>query len=198
VAGLAGLFYGLAGQWAFVNGAAILILAQLYSWKPIRLKALPVVDVVSHILMLSGLLLLAAYMAYDPSPTEALTVATSVTLMSAYGQLYNQLRDFEADQAAGLRNTASFLGQQLTIWLSYACVGVAALTLAWAILVEQIFPFWLAGVVIVVAPAVLFISRGRDMRGDTAAGVQGDAQVQFLVIANLVLLAWLGVALVQG
>ncbi|HLA44719.1 MAG TPA: UbiA family prenyltransferase, partial [Aggregatilineales bacterium] len=99
---LALILYTLSGAYALYAGFIILDLGHLYSWKPIRLKALPVLDIVSHVLMLSALLLLAAYFVYDTAPGEVWLLVVSMTLISAYGQLYNQLRDFEADRAAGL------------------------------------------------------------------------------------------------
>src|SRR5262245_2351198 len=62
------VLYGLAGIWPFIIGVLTLALSHCYSWKPIRLKAWPVTDIVSHSLMLSGLLFLAGYFAYGTEP----------------------------------------------------------------------------------------------------------------------------------
>ncbi|MBI5957294.1 MAG: hypothetical protein HY866_01070 [Chloroflexi bacterium] len=85
----------------------------------VRLKTLPVVDVISHLLMLSSLLFLAGYYAYNAEPGPAWWAAAGVGLISAYGQLYNQLRDFDLDRAAGLFNTSCFLGRQNTQRVMY-------------------------------------------------------------------------------
>ena len=60
--------YALGGVWVLVIGLATLLLSHLYSWRPVRLKAWPVTDIVSHSLMLSGLLLLAGYFIYHTQP----------------------------------------------------------------------------------------------------------------------------------
>src|SRR5215510_402086 len=103
VAAITLILYALGGLWPLIIGIVTLLLSHLYSWRPVRLKAWPVTDIVSHSLMLSGLLLLAGYYIYDYEPGIVWFVAAAVTLVSVYGQLYNQLRDFENDKAAGLR-----------------------------------------------------------------------------------------------
>jgi 4-hydroxybenzoate polyprenyltransferase len=189
-AGLALAAYALAGRAALWVGGLTLLLGHLYSWKPIRLKALPILDVLSHVLMLSALLLLASYLIYDPAPRQVWLLVGGVTLFSAYGQLYNQLRDYEADQAAHLKNTAHFLGKTGTQWAAYASIGTGALCFLGAIIVGS-FPLWLGLVLLASLPIARLFAHGQDMRGDTAADAVGDVQVQFLLMANLTLGAWL-------
>lgn len=190
IALLATFFYALAGRNALIVGVAIIVLGHLYSWKPIRLKAMPVADIVSHVLMLSALLLLSAYLIYDSSPAEVWLLIAAVTLISAYGQLYNQLRDFDEDQAAGIRNTASLLGKSLTKNVGYLCAAIGAICLLLTIL-NNAFPLWLAGVILLSLPLVKLVAKGKDMRGDVASDAVGDVQVQFLLVANIVLIVWL-------
>jgi 4-hydroxybenzoate polyprenyltransferase len=180
-----------------LTGAGVVVLAHLYSWKPVRLKALPLLDILSHVLMLSTLLLLAPYLVYDESPREVWLFAASMTLMSAYGQLYNQARDFDADRAAGLHNTASLLGKKVTQGLAYFSVGGAVVCLIGSVFAGS-FPLWLAGVLVVAVPLTRFMGRGRDMRGDEATDAVGDIQVQVLAVANIVALVWLAYVLIQG
>ena len=187
---LALILYTLSGAYALYAGFIILDLGHLYSWKPIRLKALPVLDIVSHVLMLSALLLLAAYFVYDTAPGEVWLLVVSMTLISAYGQLYNQLRDFEADRAAGLHNTASLLGKSLTEKVGYGVLMIALVCLLLTIL-KDAFPFELLAVVLISIQIVRLAARGQDMRGDTASDAIGDLQVQFLLSANIVLIVWL-------
>ncbi len=191
VAGGAALLYALVGWRVFGVGMLTLLLSHFYSWKPVRLKALPVVDILSHVLMLSGLLMLAPYLAYHATlPWEVWLLFISVSLFSGYGQFYNQARDFEADRAAGLKNTASLLGKQATHWVSYASVGVAVICLIIPIIYGA-FPLELLPILIVATPIGYYFGRGKDMRGDKASDEIGEGQVQFLIVVNLVLLAWL-------
>jgi 4-hydroxybenzoate polyprenyltransferase len=182
--------FALLGLDVFLAGALTIVLGHLYSWRKIRLKALPLVDILSHVLMLSALLMVAPYLVYDNQPTiEVWLLIISVTLFSAYGQLHNQWRDFEADRTAKLKNTASIIGKQATQWTGYASVVVAVICLAITIF-QGAFPLELIGVVIAAIPIAWLFGRGRDMRGDKSDAKLDQGQVQFLIVVNVVLLAW--------
>src|SRR5574341_431125 len=68
VAALAALLYAAVGLGPFIAGLACLILAYLYSWRPIRLKAIPIADLISHAALLAGLQFLTAYLAFGGGP----------------------------------------------------------------------------------------------------------------------------------
>lgn len=184
------ILYALGGLSVFFIGIGTLLLSHLYSWRPVRLKAWPVTDIVSHSLMLSGLLLLAGYFIYHQAPGIVWFVAAAATLFSVYGQLYNQLRDYEMDKAAGLHNTAIMLGQVNTRRMMYLSIGLAVVCLLVAIY-QAVFPVGL-GVALIVATALSsFVGGETDMRGGEAVDASGGMQVKALVIMNLTIAAWL-------
>ncbi|HEX2907266.1 MAG TPA: UbiA family prenyltransferase, partial [Phototrophicaceae bacterium] len=188
------ILYAMGGLWAFGIGGLTLLLSHFYSWRPVRLKAWPVTDIISHSLMLSGLLLLAGYFTYHTQPGIVWLVAASVTLISVYGQLYNQLRDFEMDKAAGLNNTAIVLGENNARRAMYVTVALAAVCLLAAI-VLGVFPLWL-GLVLAGSALVSMMFRPQtDMRGGEAVEISGGLQIQGLLIANLTIAVWLVAAL---
>jgi len=195
VAAVTLLLYALGGFWALIIGIATLLLSHLYSWRPVRLKAWPITDIVSHSLMLSGLLLLAGYFTYHNEPGIVWFVAAAVTLISVYGQLYNQLRDYDMDKAAGLYNTAIVLGENNTRIAMYAAVALAAVCLLAAI-VQGVFPLWLGIVVLISVPISIVLSPKTDMRGGKAVDVSGGLQIQSLMVANLTIAVWLVWAIV--
>lgn len=188
------LLYLMGGWYVFGIGVATLLLSHLYSWRPVRLKAYPVTDIVSHSLMLSGLLLLAGFFIYHNAPGVVWFVAASVTLISVYGQLYNQLRDYEMDKAAGLNNTAIVLGERNARLAMYLSVGLAAACMLVAI-VQSVFPLWLALVVLVSVGISMFFRAKTDMRGGKAVEASGTMQIQGLIVANLTMGTWLAFAL---
>lgn len=185
------LAFALAGRWALLIGGITLVLSHLYSWRPVRLKAWPITDVVSHSLMLSGLLLLAGYFAYHTQPGVVWFVAAAVTLVSVYGQLYNQLRDYAMDKAAGLHNTAIILGESNTKIVMYGCILLAVACLLAAVL-QNVFPLWLGIVLIVSIPVSRLLSpnRGRDMRGTASVDFTGSFQMQIMTAVNLTVAVW--------
>ncbi|PJF44854.1 MAG: hypothetical protein CUN55_01895 [Phototrophicales bacterium] len=189
---LSAICYAVVGPRTFVVGIITLILAHLYSWKPVRLKAKPLIDIISHALMLSTLLYVAAFFAYEHDLSDLWMIVIVTFAASANGQLYNQVRDYEADRVAGLHNTASILGKTLTDRLATATIVTTGICLGIAIL-QGIFPLWLGGVLIAVTPIVFYLLRNstHDMRGSETDDPMALFQRKALYIMNLTLLAWL-------
>jgi 4-hydroxybenzoate polyprenyltransferase len=188
------VLYAFGGTPVFVIGGATLLLSHLYSWKPVRLKAWPVTDVISHSLMLSGLLMMAGYFTYHNAPGIAWFVIAAVTLYSVYGQLYNQIRDYDMDKAAGLKNTSIILGEQYTRYAIWLTIGLGAVCMLVAI-VQSAFPLWLGGVaVIAIAVSMMFRPKG-DLRGSKVEVVGASLQIRALIVFNIIMLAWLVVVL---
>jgi 4-hydroxybenzoate polyprenyltransferase len=184
------VLYAMGGGLVFIIGGITLLLSHLYSWKPVRLKAYPVTDIVSHSLMLSGLLLLAGYFTYHTEPGIAWFVAAGVTLWSVYGQLYNQLRDYDMDVAAGLKNTTIILGPrntQIVVWMTIA-LAVVCLVVAIAL---GAFPIWLAAAAGVgIAISAIFRPKA-DLRGYTEMAKSASVQIRGLIVFNIIMVAWL-------
>jgi 4-hydroxybenzoate polyprenyltransferase len=192
------VLYALAGVWPFVIGLLTLALCHFYSWRPVRLKAWPITDIVSHSLMLSGLLFLSGYFAYGTTPGLIWVVALAATLLSVYGQLYNQLRDFDMDKAANLHNTAIMVGKRNAQWLMYSVIVMAFLLLVYS-LVMRIIPLWLAIVPLLSIPALRLVQGpATDMRGTKQVDASGSAQIQFVLVANLTIAVWLVVSMLHG
>ncbi len=190
IAALTLILYAFGGLSVLGIGIGTLLLSHLYSWRPVRLKAWPVTDVVSHSLMLSGLLLLAGYFIYDAQPGIVWLVAAGATLASIYGQLYNQLRDYDMDKAAGLFNTAIILGENYTRKTMYFTIGLAGVCFLLAIS-QGVFPAWLGGVALIAAPISMFFRAQTDMRGGAAADVSGTVQAQAVFVFNSIMIVWL-------
>ena len=177
----------------------------LYSWRPVRLKKWALVDVVSHVLMLSALLFLTGYWLYARALGEAVWLLAAAALLSAYGQLYNQLRDAAADRSAGLRNTTWLLGERGARLAMYATVALSAYCVIQAYR-AGLFPAAAGWALLVTAPlAALWprlrrrgprLQRSLDMRGSAAADPSGALQTQALLLLNGLVAGWLVAALV--
>jgi 4-hydroxybenzoate polyprenyltransferase len=174
-----------------VVGAFSLAISHFYSWKPVRLKAWPVLDIISHALMLAGLLVLAGYLTYDNEPGQVWLVVGAAFCGSAYGQLYNQIRDFDMDKAAGLHNTAVTVGLANARLLMYGAIGAAGVGAVLA-LAAGLVPLWLIVLAVIMYPAMLFLFRPKvDMRGGEALDISGRMQVQTNYFMTLICIIWL-------
>ena len=181
--------YLASGALALVIGVVTLALCYLYSAHPFRLKARPITDVVSHALMLSGLLVAAGFFTYGTDPREAWLVIAAASLFSAYGQFYNQVVDYEVDKEAGLQNTAVLLGKGSTSILGHLSIAIALLCMRAAIS-HGLFPVWLGTILIIGVVTTIIFPWEFDMRGNLARD-GGNVQRPGLIIANLLALVWL-------
>ncbi len=165
VALVAGTIYFFLGRIPFFLGMACLVLGVLYSWKKIRLKSFPVLDLISHVLMLAGLQLLCAYTLFSPiTGTRWIAPFIVVVAVSMYGELFNEVRDLEGDRKAGLRHTAALLGERTAHILMVVVLVIAALAFIYTIIIGMI-PLWLLVVLaimggILLARPILKVKRG--------------------------------------
>ena len=140
---IAAALYALLGLWPFVIGATCLVISYLYSWRRVRLKTIPVADLVSHALMLAALQFLAGYFTFGHGPTwRWVFPLTFLVAISLYGQLFNELRDFEGDLKAGVRHTASLIGPRIAriLMMALLAIGVAAAIIT--LFVVRLIPTW--------------------------------------------------------
>jgi 1,4-dihydroxy-2-naphthoate octaprenyltransferase len=192
------VLYATLGLWPFTFGGLCLALGILYSWRRIRLKAIPVADLVSHTLMLAALQLLCAYAAFRPQGLDWLVPCLLVVAASAYGQLVNQVRDLDVDRQAGINHTAARVGRGVAQILMVATVVVAAVALL-AMLWLGIMPLWVVVLfAVLTAATMLGVTRRTSLPGSVAAISLADPDhthavlhVPVLASGTIALLAWL-------
>lgn len=123
--------YATLGFWPYLYGAASIVLGFAYSFRRIRLKAWPIVDIASHSLMLGGLQFWVGASLYGLTGTLPVVIFAVICLFSAHGQLFNQLRDLTADKNAGLRNTTILLGRQVALLVKKAILVAIGVLIVW-------------------------------------------------------------------
>jgi 4-hydroxybenzoate polyprenyltransferase len=137
------LVYLPLGVYPFSIGAICLITSFLYSWRGVRLKTIPVLDMVSHSLMLAGFQFLAAYFTFDPGPLSRwLFPFLFLVAFSMYGVLFNQLRDLEWDLQAGVTHTTSVLGPRLAYRLMMSLLSLGIISALVTVFVIHLIPTW--------------------------------------------------------
>lgn len=189
VLAVSAVLYAVCGFIPLVTGMMILILSHLYSWKSLRLKSLPLVDIISHVLMLGSLLLYAGFTIYSDNISAIWMVGMAVALFSAYGQLYNQYRDYATDKLAGLNNTASLLSEPILKRLMYLSIFVGSITLivaAW----KGLFPAWLIWPLLIGIAASFYIKPQLKLAGGKKNDLTVAMQTQSLIPLNVVVLSW--------
>jgi 4-hydroxybenzoate polyprenyltransferase len=190
VALAAGLIYFFLGLIPFFLGMACLVLGILYSWKRIRLKRFPVLDLISHVLMLAGLQLLCAYTIFSSiTATRWIAPFIVVIAVSMYGELFNEVRDLEGDRKAGLKHTAALVGERTAHIMMFVVLVIAGLALMYTILIGMI-PWWLVGVLAILCSIMLVRPIIKAKRG-TMLESSKPFQTPVLLIGAVGLAIWL-------
>lgn len=117
------------------------LVGHLYSWKVIRFKSIPVLDILSHIYALAIVQVL--YFISLPDAKVSLgswLIMIGVGIFSAGGCFYNQYRDYQVDRDTNIKNTASLLPKKIVGILAvvFYVLGVVLCTIGVA---ERIFEF---------------------------------------------------------
>jgi 4-hydroxybenzoate polyprenyltransferase len=197
VAALTLLLSALIDIRVFLLSLAGLALGWAYSWQALRLKAMPIIDLISHTLMLAGIQLLVAYFSYASGSWSIWPVFMACILVSAYGELYNELHDFETDRAVGLRTTAIVLGQPTAQVLMYAFLAGSCMLVVLSIW-QRLVPLQVVAIPVVVLLAIALYRPSRDARGQVSLDFSGSLQVPALVAINATMTVWVISDYVRG
>lgn len=127
--GLALLAY--VGVFALVLGVVFAFVGFLYSWRPLRLKSMPVWDVVSHVLFLGVQQLLITFVAFRPLDLLVVPFLMIIVPFSLMNEIMHELLDFEVDRDTEISNTVQMFGgfdvRRLLLVLSVIVVVGAAI-----------------------------------------------------------------------
>ncbi|MEI6886713.1 MAG: UbiA family prenyltransferase [bacterium] len=101
--------------WPLIAGISIIIVNILYSYRATRLKNIPILDLLSHGYMLAGGQFLVAFFAgFNISLGNQLPISFLIfpvlMIASMYGQLENEVRDYETDKKVGIKTLVSIIG----------------------------------------------------------------------------------------
>ena len=107
----------IAGITVFLIISVLIVIAFLYSWRPVRLKAMPFWDLSTHAIM-GGLMFLSSAWSYGIFwDGHVLSVCLIFSLGICLALLAHQLYDYEDDIAAKITTTVVVLGKRTTYWV---------------------------------------------------------------------------------
>ena len=190
VALLSASVYALLGFWPFIMGLCCLVIGFLYSWRSVRLKTIPFVDMLSHCFMLAGLQFLAAFFTFEPTgSTRWIFPFITILAISLYGELFNELRDLDEDVKAGLTHTASLLGARVTHWVMMFLLAVGIGSAFVTVFVIRLFPWWVLQFMVILAVILAVPALLRARRHRSLLELQGSFQKPLEIATALALMA---------
>ncbi len=189
VALLASLAYAFLGPIPFWLGMACLAIGLLYSWRAVRLKRIPVIDLISHGLLLAGLQLLCAYFTFAPNGGgQWIAPFVFVVSISLYGELFNEVRDLEGDLKAGVTHTAAIVGERAAHVLMYALLAGAGVSFVYSV-VAGLIPIWVLAVLLTLS-ALILAQPVLKMRRGSAMDLTGPLHVPAQIVGALTMIIW--------
>ncbi len=129
----------VGGILGFFIAVSNLVVGVLYSGGSMQLKSKFPIDILSHSYLLAGAQIIY-FMTFINAEVDAFSIIILLAAMcySIAGDLWNEYRDFDSDQEAGLKNTAHILGKKKTLIankvLGYSSMVVIAVTIGYILL----------------------------------------------------------------
>ena len=89
----------------FLLGIIYALVGFVYSWRSLRLKSRPILDLVSHALFLGVLQLLTTYAAFRPLDLSIAPFLMIIIPISMMNEILHELQDYEIDRDTEITNT---------------------------------------------------------------------------------------------
>ena len=110
------LFIGLSllftiSYLVFLVGFALVSVGLAYSWKPMRLKSIPIIDIVSHAIALGVLQLSTTYLAFRSFNLQFISLLMIIMPFSMGVDILQELRDFKIDKKTKINNIVQKFGK---------------------------------------------------------------------------------------
>ncbi len=198
VAAAALALYSFINPLTFILGLLTILIGVFYSWRVVRFKSMPVVDLVSHSLMLGGLQFAAAHFAFVPyNGLNAGWLAPFILIitLSMYGELVNEVRDLHYDRKAGITHTAAIIGEPMTRMLMYLLLALACGTVIFSA-VTGLIPLWL--ICVAVGLGILFIHPSHMKLQKPNLATAKNLQKPVLTATIISLMLWIVVRFISG
>jgi len=95
----------------FFVGLVLTSVGFFYSWKPVRLKSIPIVDLISHVICLGLLQFSTTYLTFRPLDLLFIPFLMIIIPISFVTDIFQELRDFKVDKKMKINNTIQRLGR---------------------------------------------------------------------------------------
>lgn len=93
----------------FLIGIVFAFIGFFYSWNGFKLKSMPILDLVSHVLFLGAMQFLITYLAFRPLDLLVAPFLMIIVPFSAMNEILHELKDFELDKSTNIDNTVQRL-----------------------------------------------------------------------------------------
>ena len=122
----------------FLLGVLHAFVGFIYSWKNLRLKSKPILDLASHVLFLGAFQFLTTYAAFRPIDLLVVPFLMIIIPISLMNEIIHEMKDFDIDKKTRVNNTVQrFEGFDITKLL---IIMVATIVIGCSIIVFTLPP----------------------------------------------------------
>lgn len=102
----AGLYlFSLISALVLVLGGVFTLVGFVYSWRTLRLKSRPILDLVSHVIFLGAFQFLTTYAAFRPLDLSVIPFLMIVVPFSLMNEVIHEMKDYDVDKETKINNT---------------------------------------------------------------------------------------------
>jgi len=94
----------------FLLGLVLVFIGFFYSWKPVRFKSMPIIDLISHVIGLGVLQFFIIYLTFRPFDLFITPFLMIIIPFSFMTEIFGELKDFNVDKKTNIKNTIQKLG----------------------------------------------------------------------------------------
>ena len=114
----------------FILGIILAIVGFFYSWKPLRLKSKPIVDLISHVISLGVLQFFITYLAFRSLDLFVIPFLMVIIPFSVINEILHEYQDFEIDKKTNINNSVqkfdkSNIKKLLTVLTAIIIIGLS-------------------------------------------------------------------------
>jgi len=149
-----------------------IIFSFLYSWKMVRLKTKPVIDLFIHGFAFGGIFVLSGYFISNSFDKISISIFLAAFFASAAVEMLNEVRDFNSDKKNKFRTTAIVAGLENSRLIFFAFLFLSSIftIISFVILLRPInFIFWFVVSITIMFYTFLSIRENRDLGKDVVA-----------------------------
>ena len=129
---LAAILYWFINNTVLLIGVSIIIVGYIYSWKRIRLKIKPPLDIISHLYFLGIAITITVYASVGINSINSALMLVIIALTSINIEINNGIRDYQLDIDTNVKTSVGVLGLKKANYLrifNYFLVTIAGIYL---------------------------------------------------------------------
>lgn len=164
---LAALLFIFLGGWSLVLGLGALLTGYLYGCGSLRLRNVPVLNLLLYSMMLAGWQFLCGFVTFTPQLTNRwFWPFIFIIAITLYSEFFEETKGLDTDSTALFQQTASTLGRRTTQVIMFSLLIIGIIAGVFSLILVELIPLWVLILMFILA-AIFILSQGIFVRRTT-------------------------------